>query len=107
MRNLWGWGDVEAAADLKETQARVEPFFGASEVEVAAEPRVPAPRVEVPSELASFSSSDSRERASHAMGKSYPDRVRGFRGDYSGAPDVVVTPRDERELVLALEDAER
>lgn len=107
MRSLWGWGDVEAAADLKDTQARIEPFFGVSEVEVAAEPRVPEPRVEVPAELVPFSSSDSRERAAHAMGKSYPDRVNGFRGNYSSAPDFVVTPRDERELVLALEVAER
>ncbi len=107
MRNLWGWGHTEAAADLNETQARVEPFFGASEVEASQAPRVPAARVEVPGELAAFSSAGNVDRAAHAMGKSYPDRVRGFRGDFSSAPDFVVTPRDERELVLALEIAER
>ena len=107
MKNLWGWGEVEAAADVAETQARVEPFFGASEVEQSVEPRVPAPRVEVPAALREFASADAVTRAAHAMGKAYPDRVRGFRGDFSTAPDFVVTPRDEHELVTALEIAER
>lgn len=106
-RNLWGWGHVEAAVSLEETQARIEPFFGPSAVAEAQPPRVPAPRVEVPEVLRGFATSDERERAAHAMGKAYPDRVRGFRGDFSSAPDLVVTPRTEAELVVALECAER
>lgn len=101
-RSLWGWGHVEAAASLEETHARVEPFFGACEPAAAALPRVPEPRVPVPAELAAFASSESLVRAAHAMGKAYPDRVRGFRGDFSTAPDFVVFPRSEDELTRAL-----
>ena len=104
MRSLWGWGDVEARADLRETQARIEPFFGESAVEEAAAPRVPKARVEVPRELAEFSSADDTTRASRAMGKSYVDRVRGFRGDFSSAPDFVTFPRSEAELVRSREN---
>ena len=106
-RNLWGWGDADAAVALDETQARIEPFFGASHLEHAAQPHVPAARVSIPLELAAFASAAERDRASHAMGKAYPDRVRGFRGDFSTAPDLVVTPTTEHELVLTLEIAER
>ncbi len=106
-RNLWGWGTVEAAVRLEETQARVEPFFGPSEVEAELPPRLPPVRVKVPPELASFTSTSDGDRAAHAMGKAYPDRVRGFRGDFSSAPDLVVTPTNERELTLTLEIAER
>ncbi len=106
-RNVWGWGAAEAAVSVEETQARVEPFFGASEVEAEVPPRLPPVRVTVPSALASFTSTHDADRASHAMGKAYPDRVRGFRGDFSAAPDLVVTPSNEPELILALEIAER
>lgn len=106
-RNLWGWGDLEAAVSLDETQGRVEPFFGPSEVESASAPRVPRSKVEVPAELKGFASTADLERAAHAMGKGYPDRVRGLRGDFSAAPDLVVTPTNERELTLTLEIAER
>jgi alkyldihydroxyacetonephosphate synthase len=106
-RNLWGWGDVEAAVSVEETQARVEPFFGSSEVEAAVPPRVAPPRIAVPRELQGFATASAAERAAHAMGKAYPDRIRGFRGDFSSAPDLVATPADERELSLALEIAER
>jgi alkyldihydroxyacetonephosphate synthase len=106
-RSLWGWGEESSAADVEEVRARVEQFFGPSELEHPAPPRVPAPRVEVPAALAGFSSADRLTRAAHAMGKSYLDRVRGFRGDFSSAPDWVARPRSEDELVRVLELAER
>lgn len=106
-RSLWGWGAVEAAVSVEETQARVAPFFGPSEVECEVPPRLPAVRVPMPAELAGFSSASDEARAAHAMGKAYPDRIRGFRGDFASAPDLVVTPSNERELTLTLELAER
>jgi alkyldihydroxyacetonephosphate synthase len=105
-RNLWGWGHVELAADLDETAARVEPFFGERPRQTAAPPRVPPPRVELPHALASYARADDEVRAAHALGKSYPDRVRGFRGDFATAPDVVAFPSTEAELVCVLEVAE-
>lgn len=104
-RNLWGWGEVEQAEDLGSARARAEGFFGALEVEAAAPPRLPRARVGVPARLAAFATASDAERASHAMGKAYVDRVRGFRGDFGSAPDLVVRPRDERELEAVLEVA--
>lgn len=69
--------------------------------------RLPAIRAEVPAAWREFASASEAERAAHTWGKSYCDRIRGFRGDFSAAPDVVAAPRDERELSLLLEVAER
>jgi alkyldihydroxyacetonephosphate synthase len=41
------------------------------------------------------------------MGKAFPDRVRGFRGDFSSAPDMVAAIRTEDDIVTVLEVAER
>ena len=41
---------------------------------------------------------DPYERASHALGKSYRDVVRGFRGEFAHPPDVVALPRDEADV---------
>lgn len=106
-RHPWGWGLEANAIPLDEVRPRVEPFFGAARALAGSPARVPASRIPVPTVLAAFASSTDGSRAAHAMGKAYPDRVRGFRGDFSSAPDVVVTPRTEAELVTALECAER
>ncbi|MBL8911283.1 MAG: FAD-binding oxidoreductase [Archangium sp.] len=106
-RNVWGWGVTEAAVSLEETQGRIEPFFGASEIENASAMQLPKPRLEVPAALREFATAADLDRASHSMGKSYPDRVRGFRGDFSVAPDFVAYPRNERELSAVLEVAEK
>ncbi|MBE2252446.1 MAG: FAD-binding oxidoreductase [Myxococcus sp.] len=106
-RHAWGWGLEEAAIPLEAVRARVEPFFGASHALTGSPAEVPSPRVAAPPRLAAFSSASTASRAAHAMGKAYPDRVRGFRGDFSSAPDLVVTPRTEAELIATLECAER
>jgi alkyldihydroxyacetonephosphate synthase len=106
-RNLWGWGEESAAVDVEEVRPRVEGLFGRAELRHPERPRVPAPRIAIPAELAGFSSSDPLVRAARAMGKSYVDRVRGFWGDFSSAPDLVSRPRSEDELVRVLEVAER
>jgi alkyldihydroxyacetonephosphate synthase len=61
------------------------------------------PRVQAPPWLSDISAADVHARASHALGKSYTDVVRGFRGDFTHAPDVVLSPRDETDLERALE----
>ena len=42
-------------------------------------------------------------RASHALGKSYVDVVRGFRGRFEHPPDFVARPRDESDVERVLE----
>jgi alkyldihydroxyacetonephosphate synthase len=106
-RSLWGWGNTEQALDLPPLMRRVEPFFGARSVEDAAEPHVPTARLEPPAELRALASTDASDRAAHCWGKAYPDRLRGFRGDFRAAPDFVVRPNDERDVERVLEIAER
>jgi alkyldihydroxyacetonephosphate synthase len=67
---------------------------------------MPNPRVEIPAAVLAFSSSDANTRAAHARGKSYPDRQRGFGGDFSTAPDFVIAPRNAAEVLQALEACE-
>lgn len=45
---------------------------------------------------------DRLARASHAVGRSYPDLVRIRSGDGSGAPDAVLYPRDHDQVVELL-----
>src|ERR1700728_5403202 len=61
------------------------------------------PRVLPPASLAEISSADAHARASHALGKSYSDVVRGFRGRFEHPPDLVVRPRGEADIERVLE----
>ena len=48
-----------------------------------------------PPSLAEICAADAHARASHALGKSYSDVVRGFRGRFEHPPDFVARPREE------------
>jgi len=105
-RKFWGWGyegeglsDAEVEQLGNEMQAR----FGVQPRNAVGPPSlasltIPEPRLRPPPALASLCSQDRRERAVHTLGKSYDDLVRGIRGDYRHAPDVVAYPTDEREV---------
>jgi alkyldihydroxyacetonephosphate synthase len=62
-----------------------------------------APRIEPPAALLEICSADAHARASHALGKSYSDIVRGFRGRFDHPPDFVAHPRDETDIERVLE----
>ncbi len=110
-RKHWGWGfedeqlspeEVQAAAGglaahLGFPLAEVEQPVGLDRVEL------PPPRVVAPSALAPICSSDAHARASRALGKSYSDVVRGFRGHFLHPPDFVACPRDETDIERLLE----
>src|SRR5260370_31946209 len=64
------------------------------------------PRLKPPASLSAIASTERYDRAAHTYGKSYPDYVRGLLGDYSAAPDVVVYPRNERDIAAVLDWAE-
>jgi alkyldihydroxyacetonephosphate synthase len=64
---------------------------------------LPAPRLEPPAGLAEICSTELYDRVAHAYGKAYRDVVRGFRGRFDHAPDVVAFPRDERDVERVLE----
>jgi alkyldihydroxyacetonephosphate synthase len=110
-RKHWGWGFEDEQPSLEEVRAAAAGLaahlgFPPVDLEqpvsleaVALEP----PRVMPPSALAPLCSSDPHARASHALGKSYTDVVRGFRGRFPNPPDFVVRPRDEIDVERVLE----
>jgi alkyldihydroxyacetonephosphate synthase len=116
-RSFWGWGwedqlpDAEGRRNLAQMASAVLGFEGLEardppELESVVD-ALHAPRVEVPAELTDCCTSDPEARVRHTYGRSYRDLVRGFRGDFGAAPDVVASPRDESQIVDIFEWAER
>ncbi|QLD87662.1 FAD-binding oxidoreductase [Natronomonas salina] len=109
--SFWAWGYEDRLPDdeeRRELAARIEGMLGFPERPVVDYPtlddvEMPAPRIEVPDDLSEFVTADRRPRASHTYGKGYRDLVRGFHGDFSSAPDVVATPRDEDDVEAVIE----
>jgi alkyldihydroxyacetonephosphate synthase len=107
----WGWGFEDqqpSPAEVREAASGLAAHLGMTlgEVEepvalgeVALEPA----RVVAPTALAEICASDDHARASHALGKSYSDVVRGFRGRFDHPPDFVARPREEAEVERLLE----
>ena len=62
--------------------------------------------LKAPDRLGDLFSAGRYERVSHALGKSYRDVVRGFRGEFENPPDLVAFPRDESEIETVLSWAE-
>jgi alkyldihydroxyacetonephosphate synthase len=110
-RKHWGWGYEDQQPTAEQLRAWVPGLaqqlgmtLGELEEPVALEQlELAAPRVQAPVALAEIASVDAHARASHALGKSYCDVVRGFRGRFEHPPDVVLCPRDEADLERALE----
>jgi len=111
-RKHWGWGyedDAWSAQQLRAAAPGLEEHLrirGSAEVQtpVALEDvKLPEPRVVAPPPLEAICASDPHARAAHALGKSYVDVVRGFRGQFHFAPDVVARPRGERDVEAVLE----
>jgi alkyldihydroxyacetonephosphate synthase len=107
----WGWGyedEQPSPTQLRETAAGLASHLGMSLSEVEDPVRLEAieltpPRVAAPAGLAAICTSDDHARASHALGSSYSDVVRGFRGRFDHPPDFVARPRDETEVERLLE----
>jgi alkyldihydroxyacetonephosphate synthase len=105
-RKFWGWGyEGEGLSDseIEDLGREMLARFGVEPRGLAAPPtlgslNLPAPRLGPPAALASLCSQEPRERAVHTLGKSYDDLVRGIRGDYQHAPDVVAYPASEQEV---------
>jgi alkyldihydroxyacetonephosphate synthase len=107
----WGWGYEDqqpSSAALRETASGLAAHLGMTLAEVEDPVELEAvelapPRVRAPAGLAEICASDDHARASHALGKSYVDVVRGLRGRFEHPPDFVARPRDETELERLLE----
>src|SRR5438105_1574841 len=105
-RKLWGWGcegDGLSDADVEALGREMQTRFGVQPQAVATPPglaslKMSEARLGPRPALASLCSQDQRQRAVHTLGKSYDDLVRGIRGDYRHAPDLVAYPRNEHDV---------
>ncbi len=110
-RKHWGWGHEDQQPTAEQARAagpalseRLGIALGEPEQPVALEAlQLRAPCVEVPEALGEICSIDPHDRATHALGKSYIDIVRGFRGQFDHPPDAVAHPRGEEDLERLLE----
>jgi len=110
----WGWGHEDQQLpheQVVQAAAGIRTHLGFGEGEVGRpvpleDLQLRASRIQPPPALAGICDSGDYERASHALGKSYRDVVRGFRGQFDHPPDVVARPRDEKDLTAVLEWAE-
>lgn len=109
--NFWGWGWAERFPDdeaRRTLAAMVAAVLGIEPPALRTPPRLEdvtlrPPRLGIPPMLEEMSSASRRDRVEHTYGKGYRDLVRGFSGDFTPAPDFVVRPRDERDIVRVLE----
>lgn len=109
MRKHWGWGDADAALTEEQLRQAAPAIidhlgFGDADVELPVtleQARLPDARVD-PGALSDIAVADRHSRATHALGKAYRDIVRGFRGDFSSAPDFVALPRDQTDVERVL-----
>jgi alkyldihydroxyacetonephosphate synthase len=110
-RKHWGWGyeDQQATpAQIRASLSTLGEQLGMSLGEVEeplalADVRLAPPRIAVPAALAEIASTETHDRASHSLGKSYSDVVRGFRGQFEHPPDLVLRPREESDVERVLE----
>lgn len=112
-RSFWGWGweDKFPSRDQRQAMAgQVESLLGVRDLVAQPQPQLeeiilPPPRRDPPPALLSLVTEDRYERACHTYGRGYRDVVRGFRGDFSPAPDWVALPRTEEDVALILREA--
>ncbi|HEU4612702.1 MAG TPA: FAD-dependent oxidoreductase, partial [Kofleriaceae bacterium] len=112
-RSLWAWGwrdkfpDDGARKGLAQMVGALLP--GAKPALRALppdEPSVPASATAIPDALAEIATQAPYDRAARARGRAFPDLVAGLSGDYTGAPDLVVRPRDAGEVVRVLAECD-
>ncbi len=111
-RSWWGWGwedqalsdhELDGVAAVLADRHPAGPPPRLAPVPDLSGLDLPPSRVEPPASLADRCTADPRSRASHTYGKSFRDVVRALEGDLSGAPDLVVRPAAEDELVALLD----
>lgn len=109
--SFWGWGYADRFPDLAERRGLAALVGGITggrtlvprDPPVLEQIALPRPRLAVPERFAAMASAAPGARASHTYGKSFCDLVRGFAGDFASAPDMVVSPTTEDEVVEVLE----
>ena len=110
MRSHWAWGraaDEPTIADQDGLAAMLHRRLGWDDLTPSAAVPVrdlalPRPRVAVPGSLAGMASTDVRDRAQHAYGRSYRDVARAHAGRFDHPPDAVLRPSSRTEVASIL-----
>jgi alkyldihydroxyacetonephosphate synthase len=110
-RSWWGWGTDEqavAGAELEALTSRVGALLPGSDLTDHVPPNpatlnLPAARIAAPATLAGLASDGPADRAAHAHGKAFRDVVRNLHGSIEHAPDLVIRPRGEQDVVDVLD----
>jgi alkyldihydroxyacetonephosphate synthase len=108
---LCGWGFEGDGLTAEETQALLERTterHGIAGIEPRRAPtleaiELPKAKTDIPAALQDFSANDVYDRATHTYGKSYPDYLNIFDGNFANAPDFVAYPPSEEEVVAVLD----
>ncbi len=104
----WGWSERLPGDEARRALAlQVGALLGVDDLCPRPLPsiddaRLPDARIAAPPELSGFVTDAREARVRHTYGRGYRDLVRGFRGDFSPAPDLVALPRDEDDVARAL-----
>jgi alkyldihydroxyacetonephosphate synthase len=110
--SVWGWGrsasDQPSESDLAALAPLASELLGtpiSGPVIPAPLQPLPADRVSprLPGDLVGLVSTAELDRARHGVGRSYRDVVRGISGRLDHAPDVVIRPSDEADVVAVLD----
>ncbi len=110
-RSFWGWGWEDRfpdAASRRRSGSTPSRWWALRRSAATSRRRsgrfeLRASRLSAPASLAGIVSNDHEARVRHTYGRSYRDVLRGFRGDFSAAPDLVATPGTEGEISALLD----
>lgn len=104
--SYWGWGYDEKFPDRTAREQLGSMVSGVLGLEgLSAQDPVPIDEIEIrtsritiPDRLKDLITSSREARIRHTYGRSFPDLLRGFRGDFAAAPDAVAFPESEDDI---------
>lgn len=110
-RSFWGWGWEDKFPDSGARKAlgtQAGAMLGFVPQRCDEPPRLESvalreSRLKAPEALERFTIDEHEARVRHTYGKSYRDVIRGFRGDFASAPDLVAMPRTENDIAAVLD----
>ena len=109
-RSFWAWGNTDrepSPADYAAMAERIYRRYGAARPAPTpptdADLNLRKPRILPHPLVAEFCATDDHDPAAHTYGRSFRDRIRGFKCDFPNPPDVIAYPRTEAEVVTTLD----
>ncbi len=109
-RNFWGWGNIEDISNPNEVDLLRSLVTNTFSVEGSLMPYpniddivLPENSLKIPNALESISTDSKYERALHTRGRSFIDVTRSLSGDFASAPDFVIYPENENDILFAMD----